>query len=134
VINLPAFGCWHLTVGSDPVPLFNLGDTQMLAILPGYVAGPSELTYGLVRYLAKLATSVATRSIVLFVVAIVALRAYKRGTYRFRRGRPTLFSWMVHDALLAEKREQEQRMLRSFLTDLGRIVRNGGRRLRRSPG
>lgn len=77
VINLPAHRGWRLTVGGAPVPLFNLGGVQMLALLPEGASGVSRLTYVPRPYLARLAFSAGV-AILAVIAAILLFRRRAR--------------------------------------------------------
>jgi hypothetical protein len=81
VINVPPYLSWRLDVGGAPAPLFNLGDTQILAVLPDGAAGRSRLTYVPRFYLARLAFS---GGIAILALAAAALMLRRRTVERLR--------------------------------------------------
>lgn len=78
LFNLPAFAAWKMRVGQSPVSLFNLGDSQVLAVLPDGVSGMSVLQYVPTAYYVRVAVS----GIALILFGAFVVLAHRLGWFR----------------------------------------------------
>lgn len=83
VINLPPYSSWTLTVGGEPVPLYNLSSRQIAALIPEQLSGPTRLAYRPVAFEWRL--GISSLGWLLCVLALCAQLVTRR---RMTRGRP----------------------------------------------
>ncbi|MBN8943045.1 MAG: hypothetical protein J0H01_26305 [Rhizobiales bacterium] len=83
VINLPPYAAWKLELGGTSIPLYNLGERQIVGVIPANLSGRAELVYRPVLY--GWLKSVTALSWVVGIVLFIGLAVRWRRRSRLER-------------------------------------------------